>query len=138
LELVAEVDGVRYVNDSKGTNPDASIKAIEAMPDEIILIAGGYDKAAEFDDFIKSFDGKVKNMVLIGKTAQKLKETAEKLGFYECTIVKNMEEAVTLAAKLAKPGYTVLLSPACASLDLYTCFEQRGEHFKNCVHRLEK
>lgn len=138
LEYCGQVDGVRFVNDSKGTNPDASIKAIEAMKKGIILIAGGYDKGSEFTDFIKAFDGRVKHMVLLGKTASKIKSQAESVGFTNITMAKNMEECVAEAFKLAVPGDTVLLSPACASWDMYTCFEQRGEHFKNCVHGLEK
>lgn len=138
LEFVGEVDGVRFVNDSKGTNPDASIKAVEAMKDGIVLIAGGYDKNSDFTEFIKSFQGKVKSLVLLGKTAQKIKETAEANGFYNIVMAKDMEECVRESVKIAKPGDTVLLSPACASWDMYTCFEQRGEHFKNCVNELEK
>ncbi len=138
LEYCGQVDGVHFVNDSKGTNPDASIKAIEAMKNNIILIAGGYDKGSDFTDFIKAFDGRVKHMVLLGKTAPKIKEQAEAIGFYNITLAKNMEECVISAFKLAVPGDTVLLSPACASWDMYSCFEQRGEHFKNCVHGLEK
>lgn len=138
LEFCGEIKGVRFVNDSKGTNPDASIKAIEAIRDGIILIAGGYDKGSVYDDFIKSFNGKVKHMVLLGKTAPKIKEAAERLGFNQITLAKNMDECVRIGFKLASPGDTVLLSPACASWDMYTCFEQRGEHFKNCVRDLEK
>jgi len=138
LEYSGEVDGVRFVNDSKGTNPDASIKAIEAMKGSIVLIAGGYDKGSEYDELIKAFQGKVRHLVLLGKTAPKIKETAEKLGFTDITMAKNMDECVKIGFKIAKPGDTVLLSPACASWDMYTCFEQRGEHFKNCVKDLEK
>jgi UDP-N-acetylmuramoylalanine--D-glutamate ligase len=138
LEFSGEVDGIRFVNDSKGTNPDASIKAIEAMKDNIILIAGGYDKGSEFDEFIEAFNGKVKHLVLLGKTAPKIKEAAERHGFTNTTICRDMDECVKTAYKLASPGDTVLLSPACASWDMYTCFEQRGEHFKNCVRDLEK
>ncbi len=138
LEYCGQVDGVKFVNDSKGTNPDASMKAIDAMKENIILIAGGYDKGSDFTDFIKSFHGRVKHMVLLGKTAPKIKEQAEAAGFTHITMAKNMEECVTAAFKLAEPGDTVLLSPACASWDMYTCFEQRGEHFKHCVHGLEK
>ena len=138
IEYCGLVDGVRFVNDSKGTNPDASIKAVEAMNTGIILIAGGYDKGSSYDELIQSFDGKVKYMVLLGKTAPKIKETAERLGFKNAIIVKDMEECVKEGFKLAEPGDTVLLSPACASWDMYTSFEQRGEHFKNCVRRLEK
>ncbi|MBP6491510.1 MAG: UDP-N-acetylmuramoyl-L-alanine--D-glutamate ligase [Clostridia bacterium] len=138
LEFSGEVDGIRFVNDSKGTNPDASIKAIEAMKSGIVLIAGGYDKGSEYDEFINAFQGKVKHMILIGKTAPKIKETALRLGFTDITMAKDMEECVRLGYKIAKPGDTVLLSPACASWDMYTCFEQRGEHFKACVRELEK
>ena len=138
LEFSGEVDGVRFVNDSKGTNPDASIKAIEAMKENIILIAGGYDKGSDYEDFINAFQGRVKHLILLGKTAPKIKETAERLGFTNITMAKDMDECVKIGYKLASPGDTVLLSPACASWDMYTCFEQRGEHFKNCVRDLEK
>lgn len=138
LEFSGEIDGIRFVNDSKGTNPDASIKAIEAINGGLILIAGGYDKNSDFRDFILSFNGKVKHMILLGKTAPKIKETAEEMGFANITMAKDMDECVKLGYKLASPGDTVLLSPACASWDMYTCFEQRGEHFKNCVRDLEK
>lgn len=138
LEFSGEVDGVRFVNDSKGTNPDASIKAIEAMKGNIILIAGGYDKGSDYEEFIEAFQGKVKHLLLLGKTAPKIKETAVRLGFSNITLCKDMDECVKVGYKLASPGDTVLLSPACASWDMYTCFEQRGEHFKNCVRDLEK
>lgn len=138
LEYCGEVDGVKFVNDSKGTNTDASSKAIEAMGEDIILIAGGYDKGSDFTEFIQSFNGRVKHMVLLGKTAEIIKEQAERVGFVNITMAKNMEDCVNEAFKLAESGDTVLLSPACASWDMYTCFEQRGEHFKNCVHGLEK
>jgi len=136
LEFVEEKDGVKYINDSKGTNPDSSIKAVEAIEDNIILIAGGYDKGSDYEELIKAFNGKVKYMMLLGKTAPKIKETAEKLGFTNNIMCKDMEECVREAAKVAVKGDTVLLSPACASWDMYTCFEQRGEHFKECVYRL--
>jgi UDP-N-acetylmuramoylalanine--D-glutamate ligase len=138
LEFSGEVDGIRFVNDSKGTNPDASIKAIEAMKGNIVLIAGGYDKGSEYDEFIDAFQGKVKHLILLGKTAPKIKETAERHGFTNITMCRDMGECVKTGYKLAAPGDTVLLSPACASWDMYTCFEQRGEHFKNCVRDLEK
>jgi len=137
IEFCGEIRGVRFVNDSKGTNPEASIKAIDAMKGNVILIAGGYDKGSEFDELINGFNGKVKNMVLLGKTAPVIKETAEKLGFVDSVIVENMEECVSRAFELAEPGDTVLLSPACASWDMYKSFEQRGEHFKECVKKLD-
>ncbi|WZL74737.1 UDP-N-acetylmuramoyl-L-alanine--D-glutamate ligase [Clostridiaceae bacterium 35-E11] len=138
IEFVEEIKGVRYVNDSKGTNPDASIKAIEAIKAPIVLIAGGMDKGSNFDEFIRAFNGKVKHMVLIGETAVKIKETAKNIGFMEVTIVKTMEEAVEQSAKISLQGDTVLLSPACASWDMYPSFEVRGNHFKGCVEKLRR
>ena len=137
LKLVREYKNVRYVNDSKGTNPDASIKAIEAIDGGIILIAGGYDKGSTYETFIGSFNGKVKKLILLGKTAPKIKKTAEDMGFKEILLGKDMDECVLMAYKHAEPGDTVLLSPACASWDMYKCFEDRGEHFINCVNSLE-
>lgn len=138
IEFCGEVDGVRFVNDSKGTNPEASIKAIDAMKGGVILIAGGYDKGSTFDELIEAFNGKVKHMVLLGKTAPMIKETAEKLGFTSSIIVEDMEQCVNEAFRLAEKGDNVLLSPACASWDMYKSFEQRGEHFKECVKKLSK
>lgn len=138
LEFVNEIRGVRFVNDSKGTNTDASIKAIEAVEAPIILIAGGYDKGSTFEPLINAFDGKVKALVLLGRTAPRIKEEAEKLGFTNIIMAKNMEECVRESFRIAKSGDTVLLSPACASWDMYSNFEQRGDHFKSCVNDLEK
>lgn len=138
IEFVNEIDGVRFVNDSKGTNPDAAIKAIEAIKAPIILIAGGYDKGSDFDELIDSFPGKVELALLLGKTAVKIKEAAEKKGFDKTIILKDMDACVSEAFRQAKPGTTVLLSPACASWDMYDNFEQRGRHFKDCVAGLEK
>lgn len=138
IEFCGEVDGVRFVNDSKGTNPEASIKAIDAMKGGVILIAGGYDKGSTFDELIEAFNGKVKHMVLLGKTAPMIKETAEKLGFTASVIVEDMEQCVNEAFRLAEKGDNVLLSPACASWDMYKSFEQRGDHFKECVKKLKK
>ncbi len=138
IELCNEIDGIKFVNDSKGTNPDAAIRAIEAMKNNIILIAGGYDKNASFDEFAAAFDGKVKALLLLGKTATKIKEAAEKAGFTNSVILKDMETCVREAYRMAQPGDVVLLSPACASWDMYTSFEQRGMHFKECVRELER
>lgn len=136
LEFAGEKNGVRFVNDSKATNPDASIKAVRAIEGSIVLIAGGYDKNSSFDGFIEAFGGKVKHMALLGATAAIIKETAERKGFNNSAIHKDMEECVNKAFELAEPGDTVLLSPACASWDMYNSFEERGAHFKNCVNRL--
>lgn len=138
IEFCGEVNGVRFVNDSKGTNPDAAIKAIEAMKENIILIAGGYDKDSSFDEFVAAFEGRVKALMLLGKTATKIKEAAEKVGFTASTILEDMDACVNEAYRIAKPGDVVLLSPACASWDMYTSYEKRGEHFKTCVKELER
>jgi UDP-N-acetylmuramoylalanine--D-glutamate ligase len=138
IEFVNEIDGVRFVNDSKGTNPDAAIKAIESMPAPIFLIAGGYDKGSDFAKLIDAFEGKVEMALLLGKTASKIKEAAESKGFTKTIILKDMDACVKEAFRQAKPGTTVLLSPACASWDMYDNFEQRGQHFKDCVAGLEK
>ncbi|QQY80536.1 UDP-N-acetylmuramoylalanine--D-glutamate ligase [Keratinibaculum paraultunense] len=138
IEYVTTIDEVKFYNDSKGTNSDASIKAIEAVDSPIILIAGGMDKGTEFDDLILSFKGKVKALVLLGETKYKLKETAIKHGFDKVYLVENMEEAVKKSFELAEQGDNVLLSPACASWDMYDSFETRGEHFKQIVYGLKE
>lgn len=138
IETCNEIDGIRFVNDSKGTNPDAAIKAIEAMEKNIILIAGGYDKNSSYDEFVAAFEGRLKALLLLGKTATKIKEAAEKTGFTRSIILKDMEACVKEAYRIAQPGDVVLLSPACASWDMYTSFEERGRHFKDCVKALER
>jgi len=135
LELALEKDGVRYVNDSKGTNPDASIKAIEAMPGGIVLIAGGYDKHADFADFLKAGLGRVKALVLIGATADAIEEAARAAGYADIRRARDMAEAVRLGASAATAGDTVLLSPACASWDMYENYEARGRDFKDEVRK---
>ena len=136
IELCCEKNGVRFVNDSKGTNTDAAIKAIEAMRENIILIAGGYDKGAAYEDFINVFPGRVKELILLGKTAPKIKAAAEAAGFTNITMAADMEECVAAAWEKAQPGDVVLLSPACASWDMYDNFEQRGDHFRECAQKL--
>ncbi|MDO4176283.1 MAG: UDP-N-acetylmuramoyl-L-alanine--D-glutamate ligase [Bacillota bacterium] len=136
IELCCEKNGVRFVNDSKGTNTDAAIKAIEAMKENIILIAGGYDKGSTYDEFIDAFEGRVKELILMGVTAPKIRETAEAKGFTGITMAENMEDCVRKAYEMAQPGDVVLLSPACASWDMYDNFEQRGDHFKECALKL--
>jgi len=137
-EYVDTIDGVRYYNDSKGTNPDAAIKAVKAMNRPTILIGGGYDKKVFFDEWIKSFDGKIKTLVLLGQTAEKIAETAKKYGFNDIVMVKDLREAVLVSAQIAKDGDAVLLSPACASWDMFKNYEQRGTLFKEYVKELRK
>ncbi|SHJ56406.1 UDP-N-acetylmuramoyl-L-alanine--D-glutamate ligase [Tepidibacter formicigenes] len=136
LEFVKEINNIKFVNDSKGTNPDASIKAIKSYNEPIILIAGGMDKKSDFTEFIKHFKGRVKELVLLGETAGIIEKTANKEGFTNCHKVKNMKEAVKKSYELARSGYVVLLSPACASWDMYESYEIRGKDFKNEVFSL--
>ncbi len=136
IEFVRELNGVAYYNDSKGTNPDSSIKALEAMSKPTIIIAGGYDKHSEFDGFIDAFKGKVKLMVLIGETAPQIEKTAIAHGFNSIVNADSLESAVQICYNNAVDGDVVLLSPACASWDMFKNFEQRGELFKEYVNRL--
>ena len=136
IEYVTEKNGVVYYNDSKGTNPDAAIKGIQAMNRPTVLIGGGYDKGSEFTEWINSFDGKVKKLVLLGVTKEKIAADAEKCGFKDYLFADTFDEAVLMAAKLAEPGEAVLLSPACASWDMFPSYEVRGEKFKEIVNSL--
>lgn len=136
IEFVLERAGVKYYNDSKGTNPDAAIQAIKAMPGPTLLIAGGYDKQSEYDSWIEAFEGKVKYLVLIGQTRDKIAECAKAHGFYDIMYAEDMSEAVRVCASYANMGDNVLLSPACASWGMFKDYEQRGEIFKECVRSL--
>ena len=136
IEFVTEKNGVDYYNDSKGTNPDAAIKGIQAMNRKTVLIGGGYDKDSEYDEWIESFDGKVTYLVLLGATKEKIAECARKHGFENIIFVETMEEAVKVCAEKANPGEAVLLSPACASWGMFDNYEQRGRIFKELVRKL--
>ncbi|WP_026834860.1 UDP-N-acetylmuramoyl-L-alanine--D-glutamate ligase [Eubacterium xylanophilum] len=135
VEFVETVDGVDYYNDSKGTNPDAAIKGIQSMDRPTVLIGGGYDKGGEFDAWIESFDGKVKKLLLMGETRERIAETAKKLGFTDYEFVDSLEDAVARAEEIAVSGDAVLLSPACASWDMFDSYEQRGNIFKELVRK---
>ena len=136
IEFVRERNGVRYYNDSKGTNPDAAIKALLAMPGPTILIGGGYDKEIPFDDWCKLFEGRVKYLILIGQTRNIIADCAKKYGFTNVVFSEDMEEAVKASAAYAEAGDYVLLSPACASWGMFKNFEERGRIFKECVNAL--
>ena len=136
IEFVAEKHGVAYYNDSKGTNPDAAIQAIKAMTRPTLLIAGGYDKDSEYDEWIRAFEGKVKYLVLLGQTRDKIAQTARKYGIDSIIYAEDMEEAVSVCAAYAGNGDAVLLSPACASWGMFQNYEERGRIFKDCVSRL--
>lgn len=133
IEYVATVDGVDYYNDSKGTNTDASIRAILAMQKPIVLIGGGYDKGVSFDDWTKLFAGRVKHLVLIGVTAPQIRASAEKFGFTAISDCDTFEDAVNVCREKAEDGDCVLLSPACASWGMFDNYEQRGDLFKEQV-----
>ena len=136
IEYVTEKNGVVYYNDSKGTNPDAAIKGIQAMNRPTYLIGGGYDKESSYDEWIKAFDGKVRCLVLIGQTKEKIKAAAERLGFTDIVLLETLQEAVHFCAEHAKEGEAVLLSPACASWGQFDNYEQRGDMFKKYVSEL--
>ena len=136
IEFVLERAGAKYHNDSKGTNPAAAIQASKAMPGPTLLIAGGYDKDAQYDEWIESFDGKVKYLVLIGQTRDKIAQCAKAHGFTNVMYAEDMAEAVHVCASYADSGDNVLLSPACASWGMFKDYEERGRIFKECVRSL--
>ncbi len=136
IEYVTEKNGVKYYNDSKGTNPDAAIQGISAMERPTFLIGGGYDKGASYDAWIESFHGKVKKLVLLGATADAIAACAKAHGFTAMEKVETLRQAVELCAREAEPGDCVLLSPACASWDMFPNYEERGRLFKEYVRAL--
>ena len=137
LEYVRTLSGIDFYNDSKGTNVDSSVKAIESFARPIIIIAGGYDKHIDYTDFVKAFKKNGKLMVLMGETKYKLKELCEK---HEVNyiLVNDMKEAIDTAYKKGEEKDVVLLSPASASWDMYKSYEIRGDEFKTLVNRLEE
>jgi len=138
IEFCREINGVKYYNDSKGTNVDASVIAIKALKKNIILIAGGDGKAQDFTDLAAHLEGPVKAMVLLGRDAPIIEEAARKAGFDRIYTEKDMPAVVKKCYELAEEGDSVLLSPACASWDMYPNYEVRGVHFKDCVEELLK
>lgn len=138
LEYVDTVKGVKYVNDSKGTNPDSTIKAVQSYKDPIILIAGGYDKGSDFNELFEIAKDYVRSVVILGQTGDLIEETARKHGFTDLYRVNDLKEAVEKSAQIAKEKDIVLLSPACASWGMYNNYEERGREFKNLVADLEK
>ena len=137
IEFVAEVNGVAYYNDSKGTNPDAAIRGIRAMNRPTVLIGGGYDKQNEYDEWIEAFDDKVKKLVLIGQTREKIAACAARHGFTDYVFADSFEECMEICVKSAQPGDAVLLSPACASWGMFPNYEVRGNMFKEYVKKLK-
>lgn len=133
MEFVAEVQGVKYINDSKGTNPEAAIKALDSYEEPVILIAGGKNKGSKFNDYAKKIKEKARVLVVVGKSAQEIKGAAEEQGFNNIFEAGTFEEAVEIAAHQSRPGEVVLLSPACASWDMFNNYEERGDLFKKIV-----
>jgi UDP-N-acetylmuramoylalanine--D-glutamate ligase len=138
IEFVTEKRGVRFYDDSKGTNPDAAIKAVDAMDRPTLLIGGGYDKGIPFDEWVSHFKGKVKEIELIGTTAKTIAETCDRAGFKDYHMCNSLEEAIDRAYEMADSGDAVLLSPACASWDMFKSFEERGDIFKEYVRKLNE
>ena len=137
IEYVAEKRGVVYYNDSKGTNPDAAIKGIQAMDRPTVLIGGGYDKDSDYDEWIRSFNGKVRYLVLVGQTKEKIAAAAKRCGFNNIILADTFEEAFEICVERARPGDAVLLSPACASWGMFPNYEVRGRIFKALVGQLK-
>lgn len=136
LEPVAVVNGVAYFNDSKATNPEAAIRALESFEEPVILIAGGRNKGASFEALAEKCRERVSHLILLGEAAGQLEEAARSAGLRNIYRVEDMAQAVRLAHQLALPGEVVLLSPACASWDMFTNYEERGEVFKSLVRQL--
>ncbi len=138
IEYVTEIDGVKYYNDSKGTNTDAAIKAIDAMPSTTVLIGGGYDKDADFSEWVSHFPGKVRRLVLIGQTKEKIASACDAIGFKDYCFAEDLKEAVDICYESAEDGDCCLLSPACASWGMFKHYQQRGDMFKDYVRALKK
>jgi UDP-N-acetylmuramoylalanine--D-glutamate ligase len=135
-EWIADVAGVRYIDDSKGTNVGATIAAVAGMPGPLVMIAGGEGKGQDFAPLAPAFRGKVRHVVLIGKDAPAV--AAALAGVCSTETVASMQEAVTAAARIARAGDSVLLSPACASLDMFRDYGHRGDVFADAVRGLER
>jgi UDP-N-acetylmuramoylalanine--D-glutamate ligase len=134
LEFVREVRGATYVNDSKGTNVAAAVKSLEGFSGPVVLIAGGRDKGGDFRPLARLLEDKARAVVLIGEASEKME--GEFTGSANCVRASDMEDAVRQALEMAEEGDTVLLSPACASFDMFRDFEERGRVFKEAVNRL--
>lgn len=136
IENVRTLDGVTYYNDSKGTNVDSTLKAVETMTRPTVLILGGYDKKVSFDPLsaeIKAKEDLIRETVLIGETAPKIEESLRRAGYGNILHAGSMREAVQTCRNIAEDGWNVLLSPACASFDMFRDYEERGRVFKEIV-----
>lgn len=140
IEDVANIGPVRFLNDSKGTNPDSTIKAVKAMTGPTVLILGGYDKGTSFRDLGKVIEqsGTIRHCVLLGQTAEQIREALQDAGFVNIHQAESLKEAVEVSLHLAQTGGTVLFSPACASFDMFKDYEERGRAFKALVLQLQE
>ena len=136
IEYCGVVDGVKFYNDSKGTNVDASVIALKALEHDIILIAGGDGKSQDFTELGESLMDRAKALILLGRDAKEIEKAARTAGFTNIYLESDMNDCVKRAHEISVEADKVLLSPACASWDMYDSYEQRGEHFKNCVNQL--
>ena len=139
IERVRELDGVTYINDSKGTNVDSTIKAVQTMTEPTVIILGGYDKHTSFDPLAREIcaSPSIRRAVLIGETAPLIRNALERAGFRETEFAETLGQAVEQARSTAGKGWNVLLSPACASFDMFRDYEERGRVFKEIVNGLE-
>jgi len=137
VEYVATINGVDYYNDSKATNIDAAVKALAAIDRPVVLIGGGQEKQLSFDDWVKLFPGKVKHIAVFGETAGRIVDTCKAYNYENYDKVNTLKDAVDICRAKAEPGDCVLLSPACASWDMYDSYEQRGAMFKRFVREMQ-
>ena len=138
LERVKTIDGITFYNDSKATNVDSVVKALESFDQQVILLAGGHDKMTPLEDFMELVKEKTKAVIFMGEAADRFEMAAKKAGVKPIYRALSMKDAVEKGYKLAETGDIVLLSPACSSFDWYSCFEERGDDFKRCVHMLQE
>ena len=138
LERVKTIDGVTFYNDSKATNVDSVVKALESFDQSVILLAGGHDKMTPLEDFMQLVKDHTKAVIFMGEAADRFENAAKEAGVQPIYRASSMKDAVEQGYKLADQGDIVLLSPACSSFDWYSCFEERGDDFKNCVHMLQE
>ena len=138
IEFVRELDGVRYINDSKGTNVDSTIKAVQTMDRPTAIILGGYDKHSDFTPMVKEMLASpfIREAVLIGVTADQIQRQCLENGFTHLHRAETLKAAIDRCRALAEEGWNVLLSPACASFDMFPDYEARGRIFKELVHEL--
>jgi UDP-N-acetylmuramoylalanine--D-glutamate ligase len=136
IEFVAEINGVKYYNDSKATNPAAAIPALRAFKEPVVLIAGGLDRGIDFKELVPLLKEHAAGLVVYGQTAEILAKRGQEAGIKMIKRVDNVSNAVDAAHLIAQPGDVVLLSPACASWDMYKSFEERGSIFKESVHKI--